>query len=89
MTQHFLQGRTEQEVLWFQRRSFLQAAAAWAGLGGFTAAQAQYRSNIFDLRGDGEIAPHRETAASALLDLLGDAVDAAPPRFQLLRRQVG
>ena len=29
MTHHTLEGRTEQEVLWFQRRSFLQAAAAW------------------------------------------------------------
>jgi hypothetical protein len=35
MTQHTLQGRTEDEVLWFQRRSFLQAAAAWTAMGGF------------------------------------------------------
>jgi hypothetical protein len=26
MTQHILQGRTDTEALWFQRRSFLQAA---------------------------------------------------------------
>lgn len=52
MTQHLLQGRSEEELQWFQRRSFLQAGAAWVGLGGFTAAQAQARSNIVELRGD-------------------------------------
>jgi hypothetical protein len=52
MTQHLLQGRTEAEVLWFQRRGFLQAAAAWTAMGGFSSAQAQQRSNIVDLRGD-------------------------------------
>ena len=34
MTQHHLQGRSENEILWFQRRSFLQAAAAQGGPGG-------------------------------------------------------
>ena len=52
MTQHTLQGRTEQEVLWFQRRSFLQAAAAWTAMGGYGAALAQQRSNIVELQGD-------------------------------------
>jgi len=52
MTQHILQGRTEEEVLWFQRRSFLQAAAAWTAMGGYTAAQAQQRTNIVELKGD-------------------------------------
>lgn len=52
MTQHILQGRSEQEILWFQRRSFLQAAAAWSALGGFAAAHAQQRTNIVELRGD-------------------------------------
>ena len=52
MSQHQLQGRSESEVLWFLRRSFLQAAAAWAALGGATPAQAQARSNIVELRGD-------------------------------------
>jgi hypothetical protein len=52
MTQHTLQGRTESEVLWFRRRGFLQAAAAWTGAGGFGAALAQQRSNIVELRGD-------------------------------------
>ena len=52
MSQHSLQGRTDDEVLWFQRRGFLQAAAAWSAMGGFAAAQAQSRSNIVELRGD-------------------------------------
>jgi hypothetical protein len=52
MTQHLLLGRTEDEVLWYQRRSFIQAAAAWAAMGGFAAAQAQSRSNIVTLVGD-------------------------------------
>lgn len=55
MTQHFLLGRTEQEIRWFQRRSFLQAAAAWTALGGAAAAQAQGSSNIVELQGDVEI----------------------------------
>ena len=52
MTQHTLIGRSEAEVLWFQRRSFLQAAAAWTAMGGFEAAHAQQRSNIVELVGD-------------------------------------
>ena len=52
MTQHTLQGRSENELLWFQRRSFLQAAAAWTAMGGFAGAQAQSRSNIVEMVGD-------------------------------------
>lgn len=52
MTQHTLQGRTEDEVTWFQRRGFLQAAAAWTAGGGAAGALAQQRSNIVELRGD-------------------------------------
>jgi hypothetical protein len=52
MTQHILQGRSEDEVLWFQRRGFLQAAAAWTSMGGFAGASAQQRTNIVELRGD-------------------------------------
>jgi hypothetical protein len=55
MTQHSLQGRTEDELLWFRRRGFLQAAAAWTATGGFTAAHAQQRSNIVELRGDAQV----------------------------------
>jgi hypothetical protein len=52
MTQHSLQGRSEDELLWHRRRGFLQAAAAWTGMGGFAAAQAQQRGNVVELRGD-------------------------------------
>jgi hypothetical protein len=52
MSPHALLGRTEDELLWFRRRGFLQAAAAWTAMGGWTAAQAQQRSNIVELRGD-------------------------------------
>jgi hypothetical protein len=55
MTQHTLVGRTEDEVLWFQRRGFLQAAAAWTAMGGSAAAYAQQRSNIVELVGDATI----------------------------------
>ena len=52
MTQHLLQGRTEKEILWFQRRDTLKAAAAWVALGGLPAAMAQQRSNVVQLVGD-------------------------------------
>lgn len=52
MSQHTLQGRSDTEIRWFQRRSFLQAAASWTALGGIEAAQAQSRSNIVELVGD-------------------------------------
>lgn len=55
MSQHILAGRGADEVLWFQRRSFLQAAAAWSAMGGSAAAQAQQRSNIVELVGDATI----------------------------------
>ncbi len=52
MTQHVLQNRTEDEVLWFQRRSFIKAAAAWTAMGGYPAAQAQTRTNVVEMVGD-------------------------------------
>jgi hypothetical protein len=52
MTRHFLPDRTDTEVAWHQRRDFLAAAAAWTATGGFSAAQAQERSNIIELQGD-------------------------------------
>jgi hypothetical protein len=52
MTQHVLLGRTDNEILWFQRRSFMQAAATWTAMGGISAAQAQSRSNIVEQTGD-------------------------------------
>jgi hypothetical protein len=55
MTQHHLQGRNDTELLWFQRRSFLQAAAAWTAAGSLVGAQAQSRSNIVELSGDANV----------------------------------
>jgi hypothetical protein len=52
MSAHSLQGRTENELLWFQRRSFVQAASGFVALGGYAAAHAQQRSNIVELVGD-------------------------------------
>ena len=52
MTQHTLQGRSEDEVTWFQRRDTLKAAAAWAAMGGMPAALAQQRSNVVEFVGD-------------------------------------
>lgn len=52
MSQHILIDRSEKEILWFQRRGFLSAAAAWTAMGGFSVAQAQSRSNVVELQGD-------------------------------------
>ena len=52
MTQHLLQNRNEKEILWFQRRDTLKAAAAWVAMGGLPTAMAQQRSNIVELTGD-------------------------------------
>lgn len=52
MTPHILQGRSEKEVLWFQRRDAIKAAAVWTALGGLPMALAQQRSNIVELVGD-------------------------------------
>jgi pSer/pThr/pTyr-binding forkhead associated (FHA) protein len=49
---HVLHNRTEAEVLWFQRRQTLQAAALWIGAGGWQAAFAQQRTNIVEMVGD-------------------------------------
>ena len=54
MTQHTLQGRTESEVLWFQRRDFLKAAAAWSALGA-GGAWAAGAGNIVQLVGDASV----------------------------------
>ena len=62
MTRHILAGRTDAELLWFQRRGFLKAAAAWTAMGGAAAAHAQSRSNIVELRGDATLNGERLTA---------------------------
>jgi hypothetical protein len=55
MTQHTLQGRTESEVLWFQRRDFLKSAAAWSTMGATGAASAAGATNVVQLVGDANI----------------------------------
>lgn len=52
MTHHTLRGRSEKEILWFERRDVLKAAAAWCALGGLPAAMAQQRSNVVQMTGD-------------------------------------
>ncbi len=52
MAQHTLSGRQENEILWFQRRDALKAAAAWVAMGGLPAALAQQRSNVVQMSGD-------------------------------------
>lgn len=52
MTQHTLQGRSEKEILWFQRRNVLQAASVWCAMVGLPAAMAQQRSNVVQMTGD-------------------------------------
>ena len=55
MTQHIPRKRSEKELLWFQRRGFLSADAAWTAMGGFAGAQAQQRGNIVELVGDAQL----------------------------------
>lgn len=76
MTQHLLMGRKDNELLWFQRRSFLQAAAAWTAMGGSVAASAQSRSNIVELRGDATINGERLTPGHTIQT--GDTVVTGP-----------
>ena len=76
MTQHILQGRTEKELLWFQRRSFLQAAAAWTAAGGFAAAHAQARSNIVEIMGDATINGSRLRREAVIQT--GDHIETGP-----------
>lgn len=76
MTRHTLAGRTEDEVLWFQRRSFLQAAAAWTAMGGFATAQAQQRSNIVELVGDAMVNGERLLPQRQLQT--GDQISTGP-----------
>lgn len=76
MTRHTLESRTDDEVLWWQRRSFLQAAAAWTAMGGFAAAHAQQRSNIVDFTGDATINGERLTRERTIQT--GDSLQTGP-----------
>lgn len=76
MTQHTLQGRSENELLWFQRRGFLQAAAAWSALGGANMAVAQTRGNIVELWGDATVNGGRLRPEQAIQT--GDQIATGP-----------
>ena len=75
-TSHHLDGRTESELLWFRRRSFLQAASSWVALGGWQAAVAQDRSNIVDLQGDALVNGQRLSRQQTVQT--GDTVQTGP-----------
>ncbi len=76
MEAHILLDRTEDEVLWFQRRSLLAAAAAWTGLGGWQAAIAQQRSNVVELVGDALVNGSRLQTQQSIQT--GDQIDTGP-----------
>ncbi len=76
MTQHLLQGRQEKEILWFQRRDALKAAAAWVAMGGLPAAMAQQRSNIVQLTGDATINGNRLSPQQTIQT--GDDIQTGP-----------
>jgi hypothetical protein len=76
MTQHSLQGRSDNEVLWHQRRSFLKAAASWTAMGGFAAAHAQARSNVVELMGDATLNGRRMSAQHIIQT--GDEIITGP-----------
>lgn len=76
MTQHLLQGRQEKEILWFQRRDALKAAAAWMAMGGLPAALAQQRSNIVQLNGDATINGNRLNPQQTIQT--GDEIQTGP-----------
>jgi hypothetical protein len=76
MEQHSLQGRTESEVTWYQRRSFLSAAAAWTSMGGYNAAFAQQRSNVVELVGDALLNGQRLLPAQTIQS--GDSIATGP-----------
>ena len=76
MSNHILQGRTEEEVLWWQRRGFMKAASAWVAMGGFAAAHAQQRSNIVELQGDALVNGEAVTRDRTIQT--GDSVQTGP-----------
>nr|MDP2190705.1 iron dicitrate transport regulator FecR [Rhodoferax sp.] len=76
MTQHLLQGRQEKEILWYQRRDALKAAAAWVAMGGLPAAMAQQRSNIVQLTGDATLNGARLSPQQAIQT--GDEIQTGP-----------
>jgi hypothetical protein len=76
MSTHSLAGRKANELLWFQRRTVVQAAAAWAAAGGWAAAQAQSRSNIVNLQGDALVNGQRLSPQQTVQT--GDEIQTGP-----------
>ena len=76
MTSHQLLNRTDDEVLWYRRRSFLKAVAAWTTMGGLEAARAQSRSNVVTLVGDALINGVRLQPGQTIQT--GDALETGP-----------
>ena len=76
MTQHLLDGRLEKEVTWFQRRAVVRAAAAWAAMGGLSAAIAQQRSNVVQRTGDALLNGKRMVAGQSVQT--GDQLQTGP-----------
>ena len=76
MTQHTLQGRSANELLWFQRRGFLQAAAAWTTAGSLGAAHAQARGNVVELMGDATVNGQRLMPQQSVVT--GDEIVTGP-----------
>lgn len=76
MTQHTNLSRTDSELLWFQRRQTLQAAAAWVALGGWANSQAQSRSNVVELVGDALLNGNR--LAPQQVVQTGDVLETGP-----------
>lgn len=74
---HQLLGRSDDELLWFRRRSVLQAAAAWTlGGTGLHRAWAQDAGNIVELRGDA-LRNGRPLSAGDRI-VAGDRVETGP-----------
>lgn len=73
---HTLEGRQDHELLWFQRRNFIQGAAAWTALGGWHAAQAQQRGNVVTLQGDALVNGKRLVPQQSVQT--GDEVQTGP-----------
>jgi hypothetical protein len=76
VSHHTLQGRTEEELFWFRRRSFLQGASAFLAMGGFGAAVAQQRSNIVELKGEATL--NGQTMRPDTIIQTGDTVVTGP-----------
>lgn len=76
MTQHINLSRSDAELMWFQRRQTLQAAAAWVALGGWSTSQAQQRSNIVELVGDALLNGNRLAPQQTVQT--GDVLETGP-----------